>query len=73
MVNTRLINNENVNLCETYSTDGYKLLQRETNFVYGSSVVDVIEGYDSNGEPYSRFTYVETDELVQEEGDTDGN
>lgn len=69
MVNTRLINNGNADLCETYSTDGYKLLQTETGLVYGNSVVDVIEGYDSNGKPYSRYTYRETAELADDESE----
>lgn len=49
-------------LCETFSTTGYKLRQVETDTVYGSSVIDVISGYDENGKPYSRFTYEETEE-----------
>lgn len=49
-------------LCETYSDENYKLKQVETNIVYGSSVIDVIAGYDEQGKPYSRYTYIETDE-----------
>lgn len=49
-------------LCETFSTENFKLRQIETGEVYGYSVVDVIDGYDETGKPYSRFTYEETDE-----------
>ena len=49
-------------LCETFSTENFKLRQVETDTVYGSSVIDVIAGYDENGKPYSRFTYEETEE-----------
>lgn len=64
MVDTREIKFEtNPNaLCETFSTENYKLRQIETGIVYGSSVVDVIAGYYENGKPYSRFTYEETEE-----------
>ena len=48
-------------LCETFSTENFKLRQVETDTVYGSSVIDIIEGYHEYGKPYSRFTYVETD------------
>lgn len=65
MVKTRLYKN---NLCETYSTLGKNLLQIETNIIYSSSVIDRLEGYNENGEPYSRFTYIEdNDEVTQEE------
>ena len=59
-VKTRIVNGD---LCETYSDENFKLLQEETGIVYGSSVVDVNEGFDDEGNPYSRFTYYETDEL----------
>ena len=49
-------------LCRTFSTDNVCLRQTQTGDVYGSSVIDVIEGYDEEGKPFSRFTYVETDE-----------
>ena len=64
MIDRRKIKDDSgtVDLCETYSTDNYKLLQTETDITYGSSVIDVIEGYDQDGKPYSRFTYIETDE-----------
>lgn len=48
--------------CETYSTENFKLKQEETGIIYGSSVIDVIEGYDNNGVPYSRYAYIETEE-----------
>lgn len=46
-------------LCETYSTVGADLVQTETGMIYGSPVVDVIAGYDGDGNPYSRFHYTE--------------
>lgn len=46
-------------LCETYSTLGRNLIQHETGVVYGDSVIDVLEGYDENENPYSRFHYTE--------------
>ena len=64
MVKTREVHFEtNPNaLCETYSDENYKLKQVETNIIYGSSVIDVIAGYDEQGKPYSRYHYEETDE-----------
>lgn len=56
-----------INLCRTYSTESYKLKQVETDIVYGSEAIDVIEGYDNNGVPYSRFTYIETNEKDENE------
>lgn len=63
MVKSRVVKDESgtVDLLETYSDENYKLKQVETNIVYGSSVIDVIAGYDE-GKPYSRYTYIETDE-----------
>lgn len=52
--------------CETYSTENFKLKQEETGIVYGSSVIDIIEGYYDDGKPYSRYTYAETDEKDEE-------
>lgn len=52
-------------LCETYSTEGYRLHQVETGITYGSSVIDVIEGFNGD-KPYSRYTYVETEEYPEE-------
>ena len=62
MVDTRIVKDasDTFDLCETFSTENFKLRQVETGEVYGSSVVDVIEGYHEYGKPYSRFTYVET-------------
>lgn len=57
---------DGVELCETYSIEHYKLKQIETDLIYGSSVIDIIEGYMSDGKPYSRFTYVETKELDED-------
>lgn len=57
--------------CETYSTENFKLKQEETGIVYGSSVIDVIEGYDDDGKPFSRYTYTETDEKDEESETTE--
>lgn len=57
---------DNVDICETYSTENFKLKQEETDIIYGSSVIDVIEGYDDDGKPFSRYTYTETDEKDEE-------
>ena len=56
MVKTR----ETDGMCETYSTENKKLLQYETGAIYGHYCFDVLEGYDDDGNPYCRFTYIET-------------
>ena len=63
MVKRELIKDtsKTIDLVRTYSDENYKLLQKETNIVYGSSVIDIIESYDENNIPYSRFTYEETE------------
>lgn len=53
-------------LCRTFSTGSFKLRQKETGVIYDSSVIDVIEGYDEEGKPFSRFTYEETDEKSED-------
>lgn len=53
-------------LCNTYSTENFRLKQIETGIIYGSSVIDTIEGYDDDGKPYSRYSYIETDEKDEE-------
>lgn len=65
MIKTRLVKNASgtADLCETFSTEGRKLLQEETGVTYGASVVDVVAGYNEDGSPFSRFTYHETNEL----------
>ena len=67
MVKRELIKDtsKTIDLVRTYSDENYKLLQKETNIVYGSSVIDIIESYDENNIPYSRFTYEETGELEE--------
>lgn len=65
MIDTRIVNGD---LCETFSTENKKLLQKETGFVYGASVVDIIGGYN-NGKPYAPFTYEETGEYDVTESD----
>ena len=64
MIKTRIIDKASgtSQLCETYSTDNLKLQQVETGIIYGSSVIDVIAGYDEHNLPFSRFTYIETEE-----------
>ena len=68
MVDTRKVRDEAdiMDLCETFSTEDYKLLQTDTGKVYGKSVIDIIEGYYPNNKPYSRYTYKETDEKDEE-------
>lgn len=73
MIDTRIVKSANgtTSLCETYSNENYKLKQIETNYIYGSSVIDLIDHYE-NGKPKSRFIYVETDILDIEEKITEG-
>ena len=61
-----------VSLCSTFTVEEIDgelvrntkdLLQVETNKVYTSPLVDVIEGYDNEGNPYSRFHYQEVDKI----------
>lgn len=68
MINTEKVKDVSgkVDLCRTFSTENFKLRQEETGIVYGSSVIDVIEGYDDDGKPFSRYTYTETDEKDEE-------
>lgn len=56
-----------IDLVKTYSYEGFKLKQEETGVIYGKECIDVIAGYDENNIPYSRFTYVETDEKDENE------
>ena len=71
MIRTRIVKDVTgtIDLCETYSTDKHKLLQVGTDILYDDIVTDIIAGYDENGNPYSRYSYIETDEFVQEEGE----
>ena len=66
MIKRRIYKNDKTDLCETYSTEDYKLKQVETNVVYGKSVIDIIEGFDKDNIPYSRYTYIETNEKDEE-------
>lgn len=68
MIMTRIIRDlkDTRDLCETYSIDGYKLLQQDTGITYGKSVIDPIYGYE-NGFPISKHIYIETDELDTDE------
>ena len=75
MITTRVVRDlgDTKDLCETYSIEGYKLLQQDTGITYGSSVIDSIEGFE-NDLPYSKHTYIETDQPDtdrEEEGDDD--
>ena len=65
MIQAEIIRNEadTDNLCKTYSSDGFKLRQVETGLIYGSMVVDVIVGYNEDGTPFGKYSYVETDEV----------
>lgn len=79
MITTRVIRDlgDTKDLCETYSIEGYKLLQQDTGITYGSSVIDPIEGFE-NDLPYSKHTYIETDELdeveeVNEDAESEAN
>lgn len=56
MIETRIVRDiaDTKDLMETYSTEGYKLLQADTGIIYGKSVIDPI----GHG-----HTYQETEEL----------
>lgn len=65
MIDTRVVKDESgtIDLCETFTDDESKVLRQiETGVVYGSSVIDVIEGFHGD-KPYSRFTYEEVDKI----------
>lgn len=56
-----------IDLCETYSDEGKKLLQTETGITYGTSVIDTIAGYNEDGLPYSRYHYEEINDTSDDE------
>lgn len=65
MIDTEVVKSANKkhDLCRTFSTERYKLLQVETREKINSyETVDLIAGYDEQGKPYSRYTYIETEE-----------
>lgn len=64
MIDTEVVKSANKkhDLCRTFSTERYKLLQVETSEKGSYEAFDVIAGYDEQGKPYSRYTYKETDE-----------
>lgn len=68
MVKTRTVKDVSgsVDLCETYSDEGKKLLQIETGITYDESVIDAIAGYNEDGTPYSRYHYEEIDDTPDE-------
>lgn len=59
MIKTRIARDiaDTMDLLETYSTEGYKLLQADTGIIYGSSVIDPLD---------HAHTYIETDEKDEE-------
>ena len=65
MIDRELVKSSNGkrSLCRTFSVEGFRLLQKETNMTIGYEAIDVIEGYDENKKPFSRFTYEETNEM----------
>ena len=56
----KFINDFGDELVKTFSDTNHRLLQKDTGILYGSSVIDIIDGYDENGIPYSRFDYIES-------------
>ena len=68
MVKTRTVKDVSgsVDLCETYSDEGKKLLQIETGITYDESVIDAIAGYNEDGSPYSRYHYEEINDTPDE-------
>ena len=56
-------------LVKTFSDTNHRLLQKNTSVLYNSSVIDRIYGYDEEGVPYSRYSYEETDEIVETESE----
>ena len=69
MVKTKVTMDESqtIELCETYSDENWCLLQVETDITYGSHVIDVIAGFNDDGTPYSKYTYIETDKKDEEQ------
>jgi len=69
MVKTRIVKDVSgsVDLCETYSDEGKKLLQIETGITYDESVIDAIAGYNEDGSPYSRYHYEEINDTPDDE------
>ena len=68
MIKTRVVLNASGTreLCETYSTESFKLKQMETGVVYGASVIDTIVSYDEMNNPIAKFHYSETDEYDED-------
>ena len=65
----KFINDFGDELVKTFSDTNHRLLQKETGILYNSSVIDMIDGYDEEGVPYSRYNYEETDEVVEAENE----
>ena len=65
----KFINDFGDELVKTFSDTNHRLLQKETGILYNSSVIDMIDGYDEEGIPYSRYNYEETDEVVEAENE----
>lgn len=72
MIDTKTVKDASgeVDLCETFSTEGFKLRQVETGIIYGSSVIDVIKGLNGD-KPFGSFSYEETDEVDESEEETE--
>lgn len=64
MIDTEKIRNvsDTEDVCRTFSKEGYKLLQTDTGVTYGYEVIDEIAGMNGD-KPFSRFSYIETDEI----------
>jgi len=65
MIETRIVRDiaDTMDLLETYSTEGYKLLQADTGVVYGRSVIDPI----GHGHTYQETEEMDDIEEVDEE------
>lgn len=65
MIETRIVRDigDTMDLLETYSTEGYKLLQTDTGIVYGRSVIDPI----GHGHTYQETEEIDEIEEVDEE------
>ena len=70
MIKTNIIKSIDgkVDLCETYTTllSSKKILQIETGNIYFDKVIDVIIGYNEDGTPKSKYTYLEVDKTQED-------
>lgn len=65
----KFINDFGDELVKTFSDTNHRLLQKNTGILYNSSVIDRIYGYDEEGFPYPRYSYEETNEVVESENE----